>query len=306
MKKKISVMIAVFALIGTVTGCQMINTETKNENSAQIELQTDKTEEESAEISNLSKGDLKAMFEEVNNEAVLKFFYDDYNKDGVHEAFALTENNLWYISPAGCEIVIEKLQNVDVPMSEILSFQTKDYLLLQFDKAVKNTLIYSIDNEDKLMEANISDKGIFTVGQDGTMRLVMQQGGAAEKKEQVTCYLYYQIDEGFREYGAIPISEEQFLEYEGADEILEKLYKEFEGKEVAFTFLYRSNHIIDINIAVSSQEDKANYNIEVKYGNVNVEAILKHPVNGKAETAYMLDIATFPTSFKHPMKYISE
>lgn len=306
MKNRIAVFAVFVMLTVLVTGCQMVRKETKNDNFAQIDLQTGKTEEKNMGVSDLSRGDLQAMFEEVNNETVLDFYYADYNKDNAHEAFVLTENKLWYISPASCDIILEDLQEVDVSASDVLSFSTKEYLLLQFSKGSKNTRVFSIDNENRVMEAAISNKGIFRVDREGTMTLKVRTSVDEKAEDGVTYYLHYQIDGGFREYGGIPISEEQFLEYEGAEEILNDIHQRFENKEAAISFLYRSNSIININISVSDDGEKSSYNMTVKYGNTGVIPVKKRLSKGKVETAYMIEIATFPTIFKHPVKTIAE
>lgn len=309
MKNKMIIFVGMIILIVASAGCQIINMETKKENSARIQLQTDNTEKKNSRVSDFSKSDLEAMFKDVNDEAVLNFFYDDYNKDGVHEAYVLTEDKLWYISCSGCEIVLEKLQHVDAFESKILSFVTKDYLLLQYEDNLNNTRVYSIDNKNKVMEADVSDRGVISVDKDGEITLkvrISNQKDSAKPEEWGTYYIYYQIEEGFREYGAIPICEEQFLEYEGAENILDKIYQEYKGREVSVAFLYRANHIIHINISVADKQKKMYYNLPVQYGIKEVKPVSDKIYKGKAEAAYMVNIATFPTSFKHPVKSVAE
>ena len=127
-----------------MSGCSLLEAETRseNENEIQLSFESEKTSEVKSEM-DFSQGDLYTMFSEVNNESVENFLYDDYNKDGIHEAFVVTKEDnqykLWYMSPSDCRIVCENLEYVDVEKTQILSFETKDYLLLQ--QAVKGGFI---------------------------------------------------------------------------------------------------------------------------------------------------------------------
>lgn len=310
MKMKRFLMIAVFfgVLVNTY-GCSLLKTETKNENEVDIELTIEKTEDtEAEEKADFSEGDLFTMFEEVNNETVVDFLYDDYNRDGLYEAFVLTRENedkLWYISADGCEIVQEDLGDAGKAQADILAYRIKHYLLLQQEiDGRKNTLVYSVDNDNKVSELNISGKGYLYQNQDGELilQVVKEEYDAAGEKQDAVYdyYLYYALDEGFQEYGAIPIAEEQFLEFEGAGEVLEKIYQDYQEYEVECSFLYRSNHYIHINVTLKKDGIFENKYMTLKYDPNSVKGTSEHLIEGKVDTAYMLEIATYPTAFRHP------
>ena len=248
------------------------------------------------------------MFEEVNNETVIDFLYDDYNRDGLYEAFVLTRENedkLWYISADGCEIVQENLGDAGKAQADILAYRIKHYLLLQQEiDGRKNTLVYSVDNDNKVSEINISGKGYLNQNQDGELilQVVREEYDATGKKQAAVYdyYLYYALDEGFQEYGAIPIAEEQFLEFEGAGEVLDKIYQDYQEYEVECSFLYRSNHYIHINITLKKDGNLENKHMTLKYDLNSVKGTSEHLMEGKVDTAYMLEIATYPTAFRHP------
>lgn len=310
MKMKRFLMIAVFFGVLVITyGCSLLKTETKNENEVDIELTIEKTEDtEAEEKADFSEGDLFTMFEEVNNETVVDFLYDDYNRDGLYEAFVLTRENedkLWYISADGCEIVQEDLGDAGKAQADILAYRIKHYLLLQQEiDGRKNTLVYSVDNDNKVSELNISGKGYLYQNQDGELilQVVKEEYDAAGEKQDAVYdyYLYYALDEGFQEYGAIPIAEEQFLEFEGAGEVLEKIYQDYQEYEVECSFLYRSNHYIHINVTLKKDGIFENKYMTLKYDPNSVKGTSEHLIEGKVDTAYMLEIATYPTAFRHP------
>lgn len=307
--KRVLIFVCSFGIAMMTHGCSFVTTQTKSENEAEIELTIEKTENPETE-EDFSRGDLFTMFEEVNNETVIDFLYDDYNKDGHYEAFVLTgeeTEKLWYMSSDGCEIVKEDLGENANSKADILTFQVKDYLLLHREKnGKKNTLVYSIDNDNQVVEINISEKGYLHQNQEGELVLQVtgKENAVSQNEKEFCCdyYLYYALDEGFKEYGAIPIAEEQFLEFEGAREILDKIYQECADYEVECSFLYRSNHYIDINITLKKDGAFEYKHTTVGYDFYKVTKVSDALMEGKVETAHILSIATYPIAFKHPNK----
>lgn len=290
-----------------LVGCTLAPAETKSENETQIELSVDEEEELEQKEVDFSSGDLRTMFEEINNEEINNFLYGDYNKDGQHEAFVLTKKeqnyNLWYFHPKECELACEDIKGVEPLETDILAFSTKDYLLLQqLIDGKRNTMVYSIDNNNQVSETNISKKGYISKTSAGEIWLQPDQ------KQQVntnqgdvnTYYLYYVFDEGFREYGAIPIGTEQFLEFEGAQSILDEIMAEYSDYEIEYSFLYRINHYINVNLTLKKDSSIEYKNMTLIYDDYEVARISENLAEGKMEIAYILDIATFPTAFKHP------
>lgn len=291
-------------------GCSVTDSETKSENEAAIVLSLDETEESvSKEEADFSEGDLLAIFEAVNNEEIQEFVYNDYNKDGLHEAFVLTKENdyykLWYVHSNECQIICENLDNLDNPATDILDFNTKAYLLIQQNQNdIRNTLVYSIDNNNQVVETGISQKGYMVKTEDDEILLQIDQKQATENAfiiDTKTYYLYYVYDEGFREYGAIPIDMEQFLEFEGSQEIIDHISEMYPDYDIEYSFLYRANHCMNVNVTLSKEGNAAVYkNMTLTYDDAGVTPVSETLADGKIEIAYMLNIATFPTAFKHP------
>ncbi len=289
-------------------GCDWMQSDSKSENENEINLVFE--EKESSEVKSemdFSQGDLYTMFAEVNNEEIENFLYNDYNKDGLHEAFVVTKKedvyNLWYMSPTECKVVLTDLQFVDNIDTSILTFETRDYLLLQqSESGVMKTLVYSLDNENMVNQSNISNKGYIHQSTSGELFLDVYQTTDKKKSEQkvITYYLYYMLDNGFREYGAIPISQEQFLEFAGAQIILDDIYEQFGDTPVEISYLYRANHYMNVNITAYGEDRISYHNLTLYYDNKKVSYVSEEMEEGKVETAHMLSIATFPTAFKKP------
>lgn len=309
--KRLFFNVGIFLLAMVCSGCSLDLAESKSENEAAITLSLEETEESVLQTeADFSRGDLLTMFESVNNEEVENFIYDDYNKDGIHEAFVLTKeenyHKLWYLHSKECQIICDRLENLEQLETDILTFPTKDYLLLQqTEGGKKNTLVYSIDNDNQVQEADISHKGYISMTPSGEIWLQTYRESEKEDRaslEVQTYYLSYAYDEGFREYGAIPIGKEQFLEFDGAQEILDDISEKYPEYKLEYSFLYRANHYININITLLKDGMIEYKNLTLNYDDSSVTRASEDLAVGKTEVAYMLDIATFPTAFKHPRR----
>lgn len=304
-------------MFASLTGCSLLDMESRSENEAEIVLFFDDTEskKEQKMVTDYSQADLFAMFEEMNNETIIDFYYDDYNKDGVHEAFVVTKADcyrLWYMTADNCEIIKDEIETVNEIETNIEGMQTKDYLFLQLTENDKKvTYVYSVDNNNKAFQPNISARGHIVRQPDGEICLNVINDIAStnsmNKSVTTTYYLYYSLDDGFKEYGAIPINKEQFLEFAGATEILEAIETKYTDYHLDYSFLYRSNHYIHINVMLLKDGSVEYKNMTLYYDNSKVSVISEDTMSdGRIETAYMLEIATFPISFKHPTQEITE
>ena len=300
----------VFLCMMFLSGCSLLESENRSESENEIKLSFE--EKESSEVKpelDFSQGDLYTLFAEVNNESIENFLYDDYNKDGIHEAFVVTKEQnmykLWYMSPSECKIVCDNLEYVDCQNTEILAFETKDYLLLQqSEKGIMNTLVYSVNHENQVNQASISGKGHIHQNATGEIFIdvydEVDEKNKAAKNTYTTYYLYYVLDGGFREYGAIPIGQEQFLKFQGAQDVLDRIYEKYAEAELDISYLYRANHYIHINVTIYADNRIEYRNITLYYDDKKVSYVSEDMEKGKMETAHLLNIATFPTAFKEP------
>lgn len=87
------------------------------------------------------------------------------------------------------------------------------------------------------------------------------------KSDNYTCghtwkpYYYYLDDYDLKEYEAHKIEKEDFLKYQGAQDILDQITLKYENtdKQLTFKFLERDNGLIHINIMLESLEDISYY-----------------------------------------------
>ncbi|MBO5470262.1 MAG: hypothetical protein J6A03_11075 [Lachnospiraceae bacterium] len=294
-------------LLGCVVllmGCKGTNRLESEQGAVDIRITLDTTENDVKDkTTDLSRGDLFIMFEEMNNETVMDFQYGDYNKDGTHEAFVVTNSDgykLWYMHPAGCELVEDNFEGKTIVTTDTLEFSTKKYLLLQQEIAGHpNTLVYTLDNKDQVVQPIVSGRG-YLKEESGNHMVLRVYGDKDKADEYCDYYLYYNPDEGFKEYGGIPIVEEQFLEFQGSSDILEDIRELYGEYELDITYLYRSNQYMNINWSFY-EEGKIQYrHATLQYDNEKVRVAGELDQKGRAEIADVLEIATFPTAFKHP------
>lgn len=291
----------VICLLLFLTGCSYPNYKIKRENQAAIQLELEQDSTPQKDGKDLSKGDLRAMFEEKNNEEVLNFLYTDYNRDGRHEAFVLTRGKryvLWYISPEEFEQV-RQFDDIREKETGILSFVTKEYVSITEVRSEQPvSYVFSVDNRDRVLETGLSGRGHIyrNLNRDIQFDVVDEKNGTTG-----TYYLYYSMDEGFKEFGAIPISREQFLEYDGAEEILKELDDTYGDEGVEYQFLYRSNSVIQINLEWETGGKTEQRHLTLNYDEQGTVTAFESVEPGLIEFAHFLEIATYPVVFKHPV-----
>lgn len=88
------------------------------------------------------------------------------------------------------------------------------------------------------------------------------------------------------EYGAVPITKDEFLQYSGAGKIWSKLKRKVEkgDSKVKYTFLKRTNDTIDINMKMSSKRGYGNsyVTLRTKDGRILTAKISLHEGNKKS------------------------
>ncbi len=305
MRRRTGILCGICILIG-LAGCSYPDDSVKRENQAAIQLEMDTENVQKQDGKDLSKGDLLAMFEEKNNDQVLNFLYSDYNRDGRHEAFVLTTGNkyvLWYISPDDFEQVRE-FNEIRERETGILSFVTKEYVSVTEEKAEQPvSYVFSVDNRNRVLETGLSGGGHIyrNLNRDIQFDVIDEKQGTTG-----TYYLYYSMDEGFKEFGAIPISREQFLEFDGAQEVLEELDDTYGESGVEYEFLYRTNSVIQINMEWKNGSKMEQRHLTLSYDERGTVSTSESVEPGKIEFAHFLEIATYPVVFKHPVQARSE
>ena len=115
-------------------------------------------------------------------------------------------------------------------------------------------------------------------------------------------YLYYE-DGKYKEYGALRISEEEFLKYDNAQELLDEIEKENQGEdvvEIRHSYFIRENGIVHIQCEVEEYDAEYNnesityfhYTLRENGNRLDGELILNYGIMGSSFS--LLDEVTYP------------
>lgn len=128
------------------------------------------------------------------------------------------------------------------------------------------TVLLMLDEEEKLhilplMGALFEIQGNNLTVNRSAYDLVYSKSDKLSTGHTWNPHYYYLEDYEIKEYQSNDISEEDFIKYKGARDILEQLKKEYQqsGKELNFGYQKRDNGIIHVNIMLESDEDITYY-----------------------------------------------
>lgn len=140
-----------------------------------------------------------------------------------------------------------------------------DIEYFRYDKSYATetlTVLLMIDDKEQLREVSLSGALKDVKGDELTV-FESSYDLVYLKSENYTCghswkpYYYYLEDYDIKEYEGHIIEKEDFLKYQGAQEILNQITLKYENvdKQLTFKFLERDNGLIHINIMVESPQD---------------------------------------------------
>ena len=260
--------------------------------------------------------------EDVKNLKLYDFTADDFDLDGVQEAFAVVgeyngyhiDGCIYFITQNGCEKINDEpydLREADEPVIDL--GDRKLYRVWNVFVTGRCAYVYGV-KDGGWYEHEISMRGqdLERVGDSYDFTIVngSDYDCGVELDSMIytghtwkTYYLYWNGEE-FREYGGIEITEEQFSGLEGAREILDAVL----GSAWRITgILYRSNGIIDVNLAWRRNEYCEDYcyiELRLKDGAIEYvsdsddeDLISRHSMPGNMHPAFLEDIADYPESF---------
>lgn len=205
------------------------------------------------------------IYDKYPEETIISLDYDDYDGNGTYEAFAFVSVNP---SPYGADFWYEGalLMITDNSLQELKRTQecniggycrfgdTKIIFLADSNGFTSSTsYIWTADGK-KPRSMNLSGWGQwFYVDEFGNVCVLdsSYDGSSEHMGHSYKPYFFYFDGWNFVEYGAIPITEEEFLRCGGAEEVLEEI--EEEGLTLT-NILYRGNGMIHINLRKYAEE----------------------------------------------------
>ena len=227
------------------------------------------------------KSDLKDSFKkQVNFEegknTTFDFFFNDYDKDGIYEAFVVigkNENNifkgeLWFIN----NDLLQKLE--DISTSDYKNFTIDNGDILHFEvpnikaDGSSTATIWQFKG-NKVEKVLTIDNGYVVQDKEGFLYLkyATEDMEATEENPESfngktikSYFLYYENE--YKEYIGNEISKDEFLGYNKGKQILDELDSKFkkkfpEAKSIEINnIISRNNGIIHINYIVNNKDGK--------------------------------------------------
>ncbi|MCD8130155.1 MAG: hypothetical protein LUE16_02570 [Lachnospiraceae bacterium] len=216
------------------------------------------------------------ILETYTDETVLTFIYDDFDGNGVYEAFAFCgeENEdqiyigvLYFITENGVTALRER--DGYWTMGDVIYFEDSRIVSISEYFTTGSLGYYYRVNGEEVIELAVSGKaGTLYEDEKGRISMTDSRYDAfidGTGRTWNVYYFYWDNDlKELMEYGGTLISENEFLVYEGAEDILEAI----KGDGYRITSIYlRKNGIININ----GSDGERNVNVRVKYENGAVE-----------------------------------
>lgn len=270
-------------------------------------------EEEAAERG-MEEDELKELLENSVTDEIVSFTCDDFDGDGLLEAFGMIgtfydadntcDAEIWFVSEDGPYKVAEKniyLGNT----SKLLDFGDKKYFAVeQFFQTGDISYVWGVRN-GIAYEEDISGMCSSLAQVDASTELTFIRSTYDASAFDMTGHTWKQYyaywDGEIHEYGAISITEKQLKECEGAEEILNKI--KTEGYTITNIF-YRENGIININY--NDSETNRNATLLLENGSITMleaysmeqtDELAKSDYQGIYVEAVVPEIATYPADF---------
>lgn len=243
---------------------------------------------------------LKNILAEKIKLPILNFIYDDFDNNGVFEAIAFCGDyfeedgsyfgTLYFVSQNGVQVIRE--EDGYWNSGQVYDFDNAKIIAITKYFTTGGITYYYQVNGDEIIEIKGSGYGDgLYQDEQGRMCMTDSQYDACVDGTGHTWNIYYFYwDNGLKEYGGTQISIDEFLTYEGSNEIVKKIAED--GYEI--TSIYkRKNGIMNVNCCNGWD----NANVRVIYDNENVELL---PVTedfyyegGIIKPALIPDIATY-------------
>lgn len=249
-----------------------------------------------------SEAELRARLEQSLTAGEIAGFYcDDYDADGAREAFAYvrlqdygdgsSRGDIWFVNGWSAQPLREGSDYWDDEFRAVGTAPSRLFSAGEYRTTSSVTCLWAVcSSVPTAVEGDVN--GIWDGDGDTPLFATVDAYDAFTDGTGHTWKTYFFYLEGrqLREYGAIPISREQFLTLAGASEILDRHVPV--GARLT-SILYRANHVIHLNFTEDG-ESGANSFVTVKYH--GGAATLWEEGEGRYETASNPGIASYPAT----------
>lgn len=232
------------------------------------------------------------------NEPIQETFYDDFDKNGSYEMFAfvgekyeadefdpeIIMGSLYYVDDNTCKECFSS--NFVVNSIAVVDIGERKHLYVCEHYAVEDiTYVFDISSDYPILKGGYiqynNNKSIIC--KTAPIDIGYDSSFGSFSGRSVKDYWYYCDSEYpyYHEYGGINITKEQFLSFDGAQEILSSINGEI------IDILYRANGIININVKHSNGKDYTMGNYMLGYNDGKVRIIQDEYGNDEGEGFYL-------------------
>ena len=226
----------------------------------------------------LSETELLAIMESSSKHKIENYVYTDMDHDGTNELIGVYSNEMglyqtWYCSGDGktCVLVHQNNDGMDACEIELLNIGNETHVVLNAYRMMgtgKNYSIIALRNKEiiclisnKYGHVSMSDGGDITLDVEAYDGMYDPSIGGLILHTWKDTYLFFDGDT-YKEYGALEISEQEFLEYQNSQEIKNEIESELRQSNTVsleFTFFKRKNGIMHIQCNVYGDSGEIQY-----------------------------------------------
>lgn len=218
---------------------------------------------------------LMQCLEDASGHKMEEYVYADMDHDGNEEMLGAYEEDsfgwsIWYTNSDGsiCQPVPGSEQGFDTCSFKLLNFPSETHIVINEVNLMGNNKRYSIyklkdqelqplvhDQYGYVYQNAVSDILLDVEDYDAHYDIASELFMGHTWKDT---YLYYE-DGSYKEYGAVILSEEQFLRYDNAAELLSDICEDAGDGEIQFCYFLRENGIVHIQCECTTEYGSADY-----------------------------------------------
>ena len=249
---------------------------------------------------------------------VLLTYTDDFDRDHNPESFAFvgedeTYTSLYYADENGVQYLLQGINAADSPPVTVLTDGKNRWILVEsYGGSSTRSYIFYMKDGVPVWDKHLNAMQVTPYTMFGETLFTGLQNDYSQPPEIAGHgFLYYwyfwnEAEECFQEYGAIPITKDQLLEFDGAAGILSMIEQE-NGRITEIW--YRANHIININYDVPAEDGiVTRHTYTLQYDDKSVNILLECSgtyFNEQLTNGGTYRDASIPGIAVYPKKFIS-
>lgn len=337
MRKKIVVMLCICFLTGTVSGCGERLEEDQEEKVQTSDLEiaqedgrmqsgSEEVEEPALEAADSAEQEeesdlyqegsrveptdehdrqMLAHLDKTCGSKIYTYASVDMDQDGENEMIGVAIGDahdffIWYCSSdfKDCHIVSDGYFDEESCCTiEQLQFDKETHIVINsycgFGPAKKHSILALHDGDIEILVDK--NNGSVYMNEENDIILDVEYYGSMGHVWRDT-YLYYENGK-YKEYGAAVLSEKDFLKYDNARELMEKIEKENGDEdvlEVRYSYYIRENGIVHIECELEKEELDEYYDYTVRENGNHLDGELSRNPGGIFPHLSQLDEVTYP------------